>query len=68
MFFIVNKTNKWTFNNQEVLKNAHDSNLPVLICVWHGLFIFPLIYLKKIILKQKLFQALIKIRWFLQEF
>ncbi len=54
MFFVVNKTNKWTFHNEEVLENATQSNSPVLICVWHGLFIFPLIYLKKNYIKTKI--------------
>ena len=47
LFFIVDKTNKWTFHNEEVLKNASESDSPVLICLWHGFFIFPLVYLKK---------------------
>ena len=54
MFFIVNKTNKWNFHNQNVLKTADESNSPILICVWHGLFIFPLIYLKKNYIKTKI--------------
>lgn len=47
LFFMVDKTNKWTFHDQEVLKSAYESDSPILICLWHGLFIFPLVYLKK---------------------
>ena len=57
MFFVINKTCKWVFHNEDILKSAYDSNSPVLICVWHGLFVFPLIYLKQNYIETKVISS-----------
>ena len=57
VFFIVNKTCKWKFHGETTLNDAYKSDSPVLICLWHGLFIFPLIYLKKYYLNTKIISS-----------
>ena len=47
IFFVVEKTCKWTIHDKHVLESLRKSKEPVLICIWHGIFIFPFIYLKK---------------------
>ena len=47
LFYVVDKTCFWSYSNINILKNAIDSNRPTLICMWHGQFIFPMLYLKK---------------------
>ena len=47
LFLLVEKTCAWKYIGENDLKKAYASNRPTLICVWHGQFIFPLIYFKK---------------------
>jgi len=47
LFFIVDKTCFWKYYNIDVLKRAMKSKSPTLICMWHGQFIFGMIYLKR---------------------
>ena len=53
VFFLIDKTCTWVFHDEDVLKSAEESRSPVLICLWHGLCIFPLIYLKQFAKKIK---------------
>ena len=46
LFCIVDKTCFWTHHNEHVLREAQKSGSPTLICMWHGHFIFSMIYLK----------------------
>ena len=46
LFFVVEKTCFWKHHNKHVLEAAQQSGSPTLICMWHGHFIFPMIYLK----------------------
>ena len=46
LFFIVEKTCFWRYHNEHILKEAQQSSSPTLICMWHGHFIFSMIYLK----------------------
>ena len=47
VFFVVNKTCKWVYHDKSVLEEARNSNSPILICMWHGFFVFPLMFLKQ---------------------
>jgi lysophospholipid acyltransferase (LPLAT)-like uncharacterized protein len=47
LFYIVDKTCFWRYSNIDILKRAVESKRPTLICMWHGQFIFPMLYLKK---------------------
>ena len=47
IFIFIEKTCSWKYHGEEKLKEIHSSNSPILICLWHGYFIFPMIYLKQ---------------------
>ncbi|MAV64637.1 MAG: hypothetical protein CMG00_05550 [Candidatus Marinimicrobia bacterium] len=47
LFFLIEKTCKWSFFGREVFEKAVSSKKPVLVCAWHGYFIFPLMFFKK---------------------
>ena len=47
LFFIVDKTCTWKHYNRDILKEAMNSKSPTLICMWHGQFIFAMLFLKK---------------------
>tara|TARA_B100001741_G_C16332247_1_gene495546 strand:- start:69 stop:698 length:630 start_codon:yes stop_codon:yes gene_type:complete len=46
VFFIIQITSSWKYHGVENFKRLIGSNQPVLICVWHGFFIFPMNFLK----------------------
>ena len=46
VFFIVQITSSWKYHGVENFRKLIGSNQPVLICVWHGFFIFPMNFLK----------------------
>ena len=64
IFFIIQISTSWKYHGVERFNKLVVSNQPVLVCVWHGYFIFPMIFLKNITNKQKLFQALTQTLWF----
>jgi hypothetical protein len=47
IFITVEKTCSWKYYGGERLKKLQESDSPILICLWHGYFIFPMIYLKR---------------------
>ena len=47
VFIFIEKTCSWKYHGEERLREMHSSNYPVLICLWHGYFIFPMIFLKR---------------------
>lgn len=47
LFFVIEKTCSWKYSNVQILKDAMESKSPTLICMWHGQFIFALLYLKR---------------------
>ena len=46
VFFIIQITSSWKYHGVENFRKLIGSNHPVLICVWHGFFIFPMNFLK----------------------
>tara|TARA_Y100000768_G_scaffold386097_1_gene373686 strand:- start:3399 stop:4028 length:630 start_codon:yes stop_codon:yes gene_type:complete len=46
VFFIIQITSSWKYHGVENFRRLIGSNQPVLICVWHGFFIFPMNFLK----------------------
>ena len=46
VFFVVRITSSWTYHGTETFRELIRSDRPVLICVWHGFFIFPMNFLK----------------------
>ena len=46
VFFIIQITSSWKYHGLENFRRLIGSNQPVLICVWHGFFIFPMNFLK----------------------
>ncbi len=46
VFFIIQITSSWKYHGVENFRKLIGSNQPVLICVWHGFFIFPMNFLK----------------------
>jgi len=46
VFFTIQITSSWKYHGVENFKRLIGSNQPVLICVWHGFFIFPMNFLK----------------------
>ncbi len=44
---IVEKTCSWKYHGEEELQVLQKSDSPILICLWHGYFIFPMVYLKR---------------------
>jgi len=47
LFFVVDKTCSWKYSNTQILEQAMKSKSPTLICMWHGQFVFAMLYLKK---------------------
>ncbi len=47
VFIFIEKTCSWKYHGEEKLREIHESSRPVLICLWHGYFIFPMIFLKR---------------------
>ena len=47
VFIVVERASSWKYHGEEDLKKLQKSGSPILICLWHGYFIFPMIYLKK---------------------
>ena len=47
IFFIVEKTCSWKYHNVELFDKLHKSDKPIIICIWHGFFVFPMFFLKK---------------------
>ncbi len=47
IFFIIQISTSWKYHGVERFNKLVVSNQPVLVCVWHGYFIFPMIFLKK---------------------
>ena len=47
IFFIIEKTCSWKYHNIELFDKLHKSDKPIIICIWHGFFIFPMFFLKK---------------------
>ena len=46
IFFIIQISTSWKYHGVERFNKLVVSNQPVLVCVWHGYFIFPMIFLK----------------------
>ena len=46
VFFIIEKTCYWKYHGLEIFKSLCKSDKPVVVCVWHGFFIFPMNFLK----------------------
>jgi|TARA_B100002052_G_C15748999_1_gene536859 hypothetical protein len=46
IFFIIQISTSWKYHGVERFNKLVDSNRPVLVCVWHGFFIFPMVFLK----------------------
>ena len=46
VFFIIEKTSVWKYHGLDIFKKIHKSDQPILICIWHGFFIFPMNFLK----------------------
>ena len=47
LFFLVDKTCVWRYKGHEKFQKLIDSDFPILVCMWHGNFIFPMIYFKR---------------------
>lgn len=47
VFVFVEKTCSWKYHGDESFKKLRSSQCSVLVCLWHGYFIFPMIYLKR---------------------
>ena len=47
IFIFIEKTCSWKYHGSKNFKILNDSDSPILICLWHGYFIFPMIYLKR---------------------
>ena len=47
VFIFIEKTCSWRYYGTENFKKLHASESAVLVCLWHGYFIFPMIYLKR---------------------
>ena len=47
LFLIVDKTCHWRYQGQDNLNKLIESDSPILLCMWHGNFIFPMIYFKR---------------------
>ena len=47
LFLIVDKTCRWQYQGQDDLNKLIKSDSPILLCMWHGNFIFPMIYFKR---------------------
>ena len=47
LFLIVDKTCRWRYEGQDNLNKLIESDSPILLCMWHGNFIFPMIYFKR---------------------
>ena len=43
----IEKTCSWKYYGEEKIRKIHSSNQPILVCLWHGYFIFPMIFLKR---------------------
>lgn len=46
VFFMIEKTSSWKYHKVDLFKNLCQSDRPIVICVWHGCFIFPMNFLK----------------------
>ena len=46
LFFFVEKTSQWKIRGTRAFKECLKSSKPLLVCTWHGSFIFPLFFLK----------------------
>ena len=47
IFKAIETTCSWKYSGEDGLKKLQESDSPILVCLWHGYFIFPMIYLKK---------------------
>ena len=47
IFFIIEKTCSWKYHNIELFDKLYKSDKPIIICIWHGFFIFPMFFLRK---------------------
>ena len=47
---LINKTNKFEVFGETNFKNAQKKNQPIMLCVWHGRMLFPILY----VIKQKI--------------
>ena len=47
IFFTLEKTCSWKYHGVELFEKLHKSDRPIIICIWHGFFIFPMFFLKK---------------------
>ena len=54
VFFIIEKTSSWKYHGIDVFNDSCKSNSPVVVCVWHGFFIFPMNFLKNNYIETKI--------------
>ena len=54
VFFMIEKTSSWKYHNLDLFKKLCQSDRPIVICVWHGCFIFPMNFLKNHYIETKL--------------
>ena len=47
VFFLIDKTCTWTYRRFSDFETSLNSSKALLICTWHGNFIFPMIFLKR---------------------
>jgi len=56
-FFIIEKTSSWKYHGSDVFKKLYEAETPILVCVWHGFFIFPMNFLKKNYIETKVISS-----------
>ena len=49
LFLVVDKTCRWEYRGEKELNKLIESDSPVLVCMWHANFIFPMIYFKRFV-------------------
>ena len=54
---MIEKTSSWKYHGSDFLKKLSQSERPILICVWHGFFIFPLNFLKNNYIETKIISS-----------
>ena len=54
---MIEKTSSWKYHGSDFFKNLSQSKQPILICVWHGFFIFPLNFLKNNYIETKIISS-----------
>ena len=54
---MIEKTSLWKYHGSDFFKKLSQSERPILICVWHGFFIFPLNFLKNNYIETKIISS-----------